>query len=417
MAPHDTTDHRLPVDWAKIAEAAARELLGEPNPTLSTNQELRWHQHGSFRLHLASGRWQNFEVPGRGGAIDLVQHVAGLDRAAALSWLRDRGHLPQQRTVGMNGQRPTFYPKKGAASATKARSERSVPTASSESEDRRSREISYIQHVWSDQTLPIPIDPAHPARRWLQDRHLWRDRFPLPHSIRWLPAAEAPHFRGLHQGAGALIACMAPASEWESAWPNIPAPQAIHLINVGADGSPSLDRPADHIDWQGNSSPGRGKRFRGPHQGAVLLVGNPALSGADVLIAEGVADILALTCRFDGVGVAPITTPRKLALDKPFVAWVVAAHEVIIHADADSSSTGQIAAGSLRQTIIDAGGRARAMPPPEGHGKDAADIAKQHPFPPLHDAWESYAQTLRVMYPSWPRWDIARLADIATGDP
>lgn len=415
MARHDTTAHQIPVDWCKVAEAVARELLGEPNTTISTNQELRWHRHGSFRLNLASGRWQDFEVPGHGGAIDLVQHLVGLDRAAALSWMRDRGIFPQQGTGGMNGQRPTFYPKKGSASATKTRTVHSGPTTAAYSEVRRSREIVYARKVWAEQTLSFPMDPAHPARQWLQDRHLWQDRFPLPAPIRWLPA-EAPHFRGLHQGAGALVICMAPVREWETAWPHAPAPQAIHLINIGHDGSPSLDRPADHVDWQGNSSPGRGKRFRGPHQGAVLLVGNPHLSDADVLIAEGVADILALTSRFDGVGVAPITTPRKLALDKPFVAWVVAAHEVIIHADADSSSTGQIAAGSLRRTIIDAGGRARAMPPPEGQGKDAADIAKQHPFPPLHDAWESYAQTLRVMYPSWPRWDIARLADIATGD-
>ena len=209
---------------------------------------------------------------------------------------------------------------------------------------------------------------------------------------------------------------MSPVHDWQATWPHPPIPQAIHLINIAHDGSPSLDRPADHVDWQGDPRPGSGKRFRGPHQGAVLLVGNPHLAGADVLIAEGVADILALTSRFDSVGIAPITTPRKLALDRQFVSWTVTAHEVIIHADADSSSTGQLAAGSLRRTIIDAGGRARAMPPPDGGGKDAADVAKQHPFPPLHAAFASYAQTLRVMYPGWARWEIARISDIATGD-
>ena len=82
-------------------------------------------------------------------------------------------------------------------------------------------------------------------------------------------------------------------------------------------------------------------------------MGNPNLADTctEALIAEGVADILALTLahtprsRFDGVGIAPVTTPRKLVLDPEFVVWVAAAREVIIHADAlYSRGTGQRAA-------------------------------------------------------------------------
>ena len=145
-------------------------------------------------------------------------------------------------------------------------------------------------------------------------------------------------------------------------------------------------------------------------------MGNPNFADTctEVLIAEGVADILALTSRFDGVGIAPVTTPRKLVPDTGFLAWVASAHEMIIHADADSSGTGQRAARELRRAIVDAGGRARAIAPPEGPWKDSADIARDNPFPPLGDEWESHAQTLRIMYPAWPRWEIARQADIAT---
>ena len=399
---------RFPVDWPAIAEAVARELLGNPNPGFSTGLELRWRHKGAFRLNTSSGTWDDFETREHGNALDLLHHLAGLDRPGALDWLRDRGHLPPRR----HGTGTSRQPRPDLVFYDRGRSRPSSPTAGG---DRRSLDIAYAQLVWAGQTQSIPMSSDHPARLWLGNRNLWRCRFPLPDSVRWLPA-EGLHFRGLHQGAGAVVACMAPPSEWVSAWPLAPAPQALHLINVSADGSPSLDRPADYVDREGYRRPGLPKRFRGPHQGAVLLVGNPNLADTctEALIAEGVADILALTSRFDGVGIAPVTTPRKLVLDPAFVVWVAAAREVIIHADADSSGTGQRAAGDLRRAIMDAGGRARAMPPPEGPWKDVADVARDIPFPPIDDAWESYARPLQIMYPAWPRWEIARQADIAT---
>lgn len=401
---------RFAVDWPAIAEAVARELLGDPNPELSTGLDLRWRHKGAFRLNTSSGTWDDFETQEHGNVLGLLQHLAGLDRPGALDWLRDRGHLPARRHgTGTRRQPPpnvVVYPE--------GPSRPSAPTARG---DRRSFafDTAYAQRIWAGQTQSIPMSSDHPARLWLGNRNLWRAEFPLPESVRWLPA-ESRHFRGLHQGVGAVVACMAPPSEWVSAWPLAPAPQAIHLINICADGSPGLDRPADYVDREGYRRPGLPKRFRGPHRGAVFLVGNPHLSDTctETLIAEGVADILALTARFGGVGIAPVTTPNKLVLDPEFVVWVAAAREVIIHADADSRGTGQRAAGELRRAIIDAGGRARAMPPPEGPWKDAADVARDIPFPPLDDAWESYAQTLQIMYPAWPRWDIARQADIAT---
>ena len=402
---------QLPVDWPAIAEAVARELLGDPNPGLSTGPELRWRTRGSFRINTASGTWDNFETQEHGNVLGLLHHLAGLDRPGALSWLRERGHLPARRHgTGTRNQPPPHVVIDPGG--------RSRPSAPTSGGDRRSFafDIAYAQRIWAGQTQSIPMSSDHPARLWLGNRNLWRDGFPLPDSVRWLPA-EGQHFRGLHQGAGAVVACMAPPSEWVSAWPLAPVPQALHLINVSDDGSPSLDRPADYVDRAGHRKAGLPKRFRGPHQGAVFLVGNPNLADTctEALIAEGVADILALASRFDGVvGIAPVTTPRKLVLDPGFVVWVAAAREVIIHADSDSSGTGQRAAGELRRAIMDAGGRARAMPPPEGPWKDSADVARDTPFPPLDDAWESYSQTLQIMYPAWPSWEIARQADSAT---
>ena len=68
---------------------------------------------------------------------------------------------------------------------------------------------------------------------------------------------------------------------------------------------------------------------------------------------------------------------------------------------------------SLRRAIQAAGGTAEVRHLPGG--KDAADWAAANPFLPLdEDAFAKYAQTLRDMYPAWPRWEVARRASIQT---
>ena len=84
---------RFPVDWPAITEAVARELLGDPNPGLSTGLELRWRTRGSFRINTVSGTWDDFETQEHGNAVDLLHHLAGLDRPSALSCSRCVGAI------------------------------------------------------------------------------------------------------------------------------------------------------------------------------------------------------------------------------------------------------------------------------------------------------------------------------------
>ena len=136
-------------------------------------------------------------------------------------------------------------------------------------------------------------------------------------------------------------------------------------------------------------------------------------STASVRIIEGLADGLALASRFEGPVIAGIGTPARLANDAAFVAWLAKApHGVVIHADADEP--GQKAARSLRRALQGVGISVRAVLPPEGMGKDSADIAGSNPFPPLSESWPDCAKTLQEMHPSWPRWEGARQASIAT---
>ena len=254
--------------------------------------------------------------------------------------------------------------------------------------------------IWG-QTGPIPSAPTHPARLWLNARHLWRPGLPLPSSVRWLPGSRQ------HQGVGSLVAVLAPLSAWAAAWPDAPAPQSVQTVAVSADGSPSLDRPAD--------AGGLGKRTLGPASGGILLIGNPDLSWATepVRVCEGLADALALGSRLEGPVLTGLGPPTRLAGDADLVSALAAVpFGLVIHADNDASGTGQRAAAALRRAVNQAGGNARAATVREG--KDPAALAAHLPFPDLDDAWVHHGSTLRTMHPEWPDWELARVASIST---
>ena len=248
----------------------------------------------------------------------------------------------------------------------------------------------------------------------MADRCLWRPEPPLAASVRWISATN-PLFRGLHQGTGSIAVLMSTPSAWEATWPELPEPAAVHLVSIDGDGMPALDRPEDHTDRDGNPLPGLGKRNYGSTTGTVAVIGNPDLEAATApaRVVEGLADGLALAARFEGPVIISIGTPARLAKDIDLVAWLArASHGAVIHADADDP--GKNAGRVLRRALQDAGAQVRAVLPPEGSGKDCADIARNTPFPPLSELWADYADQLRTMHPTWPSWEIARQASIAT---
>ena len=61
------------IDWQKIAPEVARELLGEPKTTTST--EYRWGSKGSLVLNLNDATWYDFENDTGGGIVDLIKHL------------------------------------------------------------------------------------------------------------------------------------------------------------------------------------------------------------------------------------------------------------------------------------------------------------------------------------------------------
>ena len=265
---------------------------------------------------------------------------------------------------------------------------------------------AYPRHLWA-LAGPIPVEEGHPARRWLAARRLWRPGFPLPDSIRWLPA------KGAHLGAGSLLVAVAAPVSWAVAWPDSPAPVAVQLVSIDTEGHPALDRSADTVDRNGTPSPGLSKRTYGPTSGAVVVLGNPLLADASdpVRVAEGLADAMGLAARFEGAAVATLGTSGLNG--GALITWLASsAAGVCIHADADAD--GIAAARRLVALCQQAGGNARAVL--AAAGKDAADAAQLSPFEDLGDGWIDFARTLRETT-TLPRWECARLASIIFSGP
>ena len=374
----------MPPDWGAITEAVARELKGEPNNRLSSRRELRWGQRGSFLLTTdgaGEGRWKDWESgEGGRGAVSLVGYLLGLDRNNSLDWLRQSGHL-SNRFPDRAPHKPT------AASVRKTSIDRSAVARS----------------IWASGTA-IPREEAHPARRWFDNRRLWRPELPTPPMLRWQAADSR------HTGAGSIVVLLAAPMAWNNRWPSLPEPTAVQMIAIDDGGNAALDKPAE--------MGGLGKRTIGNASGAVVVIGNPMLSESTspVRVAEGVADALAIAARYDTPVVA--VTGTSGMRNPELTAWLATAPGgTIIHADSDSSRKGRApagttAAGFLRLAIADAGGEASAIYPPEGY-KDAAEAAQAAGFTALRDDWIEYARTLAETT-GWPRWEIARIAQIVT---
>ena len=375
---------RLP-DWKAITLAVARELKGEPNNHLSNRVELRWGRRGSFRLTTdgaAEGRWKDWESgQGGRGAVSLAGYLLGTDRNGALDWLRRRGYLSERL--------PPPTPRK--SEAVRANSQAPIERA------------ILARSIWASASA-IPRDESHPARRWFTNRLLWRPETPTPPLLHWQAADSR------HTGAGSILALLAPPAAWCDAWPGLPEPTAVQLIAVDDNGNPALDKPSEEG--------GLGKRTIGNAHGTVVMVGNPMLpnASAPIRVTEGLADALAVAARYDAPVVATAGTGGMR--NSAIIEWLSAASRgVVIHADADTpkngkSPAGTSAAGFLRSAILNAGGDATAIYPPAGY-KDVAEAAAVSDFKPLGQDWIDYARTL-AQTTGWPRWEIARIAQIAT---
>ena len=99
------------IDWQKIAPELAKELLGEPKTTTST--EYRWGNKGSLVLNLNDATWYDFENDTGGGIVDLIKHLNQDVKVILKQYGYDLA--PQHNYSSMNGT-SSNVPKGGAKS-------------------------------------------------------------------------------------------------------------------------------------------------------------------------------------------------------------------------------------------------------------------------------------------------------------
>lgn len=80
-------------ELARIMGAVARDLFGEPNEGLSSDDELCFGSRGSLKVNLKAGTFFDFEAGAGGGTLDLVMRERHVDKKGALAWLREHKHL------------------------------------------------------------------------------------------------------------------------------------------------------------------------------------------------------------------------------------------------------------------------------------------------------------------------------------
>ena len=80
--------------FSAFIEPAARQFCGEVNHQISSKTDLRFGSHGSLSVSIGGTRkgvWFDHETGQCGGVLDLLHAYGGLDKPAALDWLRAAG--------------------------------------------------------------------------------------------------------------------------------------------------------------------------------------------------------------------------------------------------------------------------------------------------------------------------------------
>lgn len=288
-------------DWASIAGDVARDLLGEPNRSLSRRHDLRWGSRGSLSVDPRAGVWHDHEAGRGGGVLELVERELGCDRGGALAWLQERGYLEDRRSDPMSRRR---------AQVRQAEPERDA----------------LARALWD----AGESSDASPGRLWLASRCAWPPAGvgpDLPSTVRWV-TRERGSALGMHGWEAAAIGALVFA--WGAGAGDV---AAVSLAAVDSEGC--------RVNWFGE----RAVRMRsvGSRAGLVFTA-REVTPGAGVHVVEGEVDALALAIGSRSGGVVSVGGTSGLRRgDVPGTGCVW------IHADGDCA--GRSAAERARHAI------------------------------------------------------------------
>ena len=166
-----------PINWARLAPAIARALLGQP--TRATRRELRYRKKGSLRVDLEKGTFADFESGRGGGMLGLIQHIRGGTASEAWQWLVHQG-LVTERAARAGRSQARAKPRQ-TASATAPTPGASAPRQAG-MPDRDTQGIALARGLWER-----AVDGQDtPVWAYLMDRWCWRPTDPLPAAVRWI---------------------------------------------------------------------------------------------------------------------------------------------------------------------------------------------------------------------------------------
>ena len=336
-------------DFAKLMPDVAKALLGEPNPKLTKGDKWRYRNKGSLSVNVKEGRWHDFEADTGGLVLDLIERECQTDRAGAIQWLKDNGHLaesPISRNVGRSARR-SARPTRHTTRAERPRTaQKPVNTGAS----------VYAQQLWA-QAKQISETSERPFRVWARARNLLHPYCAVPGGIRW------------NRGRSLIVCGVFPLSAWEKDGTPFGLPVAVQALAIEIDGGkryclgPNKDRD---------------KCSYGPVSEGIFILGDP--TSERVNIVEGVADALAVYSREPGAVLATLGTSARLASKANVIDWLCT-RETWLYPDNDENKASEKGTAALIDAIKVKSPDAKVfLVNPTAEGDDPGEWAKRTPF-------------------------------------
>jgi hypothetical protein len=95
MSQHPNSNSSNNSEFVRAMGPVARALMGDPTEENKAKRELRFGTRGSLSVDLTKGTWFDNEANKGGGVIAFVCEKKRVDKAAAVEWLKEQGHLPK----------------------------------------------------------------------------------------------------------------------------------------------------------------------------------------------------------------------------------------------------------------------------------------------------------------------------------
>ena len=353
-----TSDHLTNDQWAAIAPAVAKHFLGEP--TKETDREIRWGRKYSKCLFKASGCLTDFENdPNRSlTVLELIETKLQTDKAGAIQWLKDNGHLPESSPRSHGGRFKRRSARPTRQRTTRAERPRTAQKPKPDNEKNGTQEFAI--KLWA-QSKPIGEDANHPFRRWTISGDKPGVLHPycvVPPAIRW------QRYRG-----GAIVAGVFPLKAWGKDGIPKGEPVAVQLVAIDQDGNKRyILGPNKDLN----------KCTYGPESEGVFILGEP--TSERVNIVEGVADALAVYSREAGAVLATLGSNAKLANMPDVIDWFCA-RETWLYPDNDENKASEKGTAALIDAVKVKSPDAKVIKVnARAVGDDPGEWAKKTPF-------------------------------------